>query len=42
MKNQGENKKRNNMFNSLEFIHFTADLIAFIEQHFMKFSKDRV
>ena len=48
MKNQGENKKRNNMFNSLEFIHFTADLIAFInfsyfvEQHFMKFSKDKV
>ena len=28
MKNQGENKKRNNTFNPLEFIHFTADLIG--------------
>ena len=29
MKNQGENKqtKRNNAFNSFEFIHFTADHI---------------
>ena len=27
MKNQGE-KKRNNKFNSPEFIHFTADLIG--------------
>ena len=30
MKNQGENKKkkkRNNTFNSFEFIHFTADHI---------------
>ena len=26
MKNQGENKKRNNTFDSHEFIHFTADL----------------
>ena len=28
MKNQGEDKNRNNTFNSLEFIHFTADLIG--------------
>ena len=27
MKNQGENKNRNNTFDSLEFIHFTVDLI---------------
>ena len=48
MKNQGENKNRNNTFDSLEFIHFTADLIGplyifsyLIEQHFMKFWKDK-
>ena len=28
MKNQGENKSRNNTFDSLDFIHFTADLIG--------------
>ena len=28
MKNQGENKNRNNRFDSLKFIHFTADLIG--------------
>ena len=45
MENQVGSKKRNNTFNSLEFIHFTADLIHFsylIEQHFMKFWKDKV
>ena len=48
MKNQGENKSRNSTSDSLEFIHFTADLIGLryfsylIEQHFMKFQKDKV
>ena len=28
MKNQGENKNRHNRFDSLGFIHFTADLIG--------------
>ena len=46
MKNQGENKNRNNTFHFLEFIHFTADLIGpfsyLTEQHFMKFWKDKV
>ena len=27
MKNQGENKSRNNAFDSHEFIHYIADLI---------------
>ena len=47
MKNQCENKNRNNTFNSLEFIHFTADraFIHFsylVEQHFMNFWKDKI
>ena len=28
MKNQGENKNRNNKFHSREFIYFTADVIG--------------
>ena len=28
MKNQGENKNKNNTSDSLEFIHFTADPIG--------------
>ena len=48
MKNQGESKNRNSTSDSLEFIHFTADPIwsqyfsYLIEQHFMKFWKDKV
>ena len=48
MKNQGESKNRNSTSDSLEFIRFTADPIGpqyfsyLIEQHFMKFWKDKV
>ena len=48
MKNQGQNKNRKNASDSPEFIHFTADLIGpiyfsyLIEQHFMKFWRDKV
>ena len=48
MKNQGESKNRNSTSDSLEFIHFTTDPIwpqyfsYLIEQHFMKFWKDKV
>ena len=48
MKNQGEDKNRNNTSDSLEFIHFAIDLIGpiyfsyLIEQFFMKFRKDKV
>ena len=48
MKNQVEDKNINNTSDSLEFIHFTVDLIGpiyfsyLIEQYFMKFWKDKV